>query len=90
MKDVTIIDHPLVQHYLSILRDKTTGKTNYKYSLKKISYLHARYVYSSLELKNISISIPLKRCKGKKIKDKVVILPLLRAGLGFTHGFVDF
>ena len=89
MKDVTIIEHPLVQHYLSILRDKTTGKTNFKYSLEKISYLLASHVYSSLELKNIRVSTPLKRCKGREIKDKVVLLPVLRAGLGFTHGFVD-
>jgi len=54
MKDVTTIEHPLVQHYLSILKDKTTGKTNFKYSLEKTSYLFASYVYSSLELKNIS------------------------------------
>jgi uracil phosphoribosyltransferase len=45
MKDVTIIEHPLVQHYLSILRDKTTGKMNFKYSLEKISYLLASIAF---------------------------------------------
>ena len=89
MKDVIVIEHPLVQHYLSILRDKTTGKTNFKYSLEKISYLLASYIYSTLRLEDITISTPLKRCKGKKVKDEVVILPVLRAGLGFMQGFVD-
>ncbi|MFC2092417.1 uracil phosphoribosyltransferase [Bacteroidota bacterium] len=56
MKDVIVIEHPLVQHYLSILRDKYTGKTNFKYSLEKISYLLASYIYSTLRLKEINIS----------------------------------
>ena len=55
MKDVIVIEHPLVQHYLSILRDKTTGITNLKYSLEKISYLFASYIYSTSRLKDIKI-----------------------------------
>ncbi len=89
MKNLKIINHPLVEHYLSIMRDKNTGQTEFKNSLDKVSYLLAAEAYSSAGLENKAVNTPFKKINGKKIKDKIIILPILRAGLGLTQGFID-
>lgn len=89
MKHLKILSHPLVKHYLSIMRDKKTGKIDFKNSLDKISYILASEAYSSLGLETKVVNTPFKKINGSKIRDRVVILPILRAGLGLTKGFVD-
>lgn len=71
------------------MRDKNTGKIEFKNSLDKISYILAAEAYSTIELENKTVNTPFKKINGSKIKDKIVILPILRAGLGLTKGFVD-
>lgn len=88
MVNYTIVEHPLVSHYLSILRNKNTLKPEFKDSLDKISFLLAGHVYSNLKTDDITVLTPLKKCKGKTIKHKVVLLPILRAGLGLLNGFL--
>jgi uracil phosphoribosyltransferase len=87
MVNYIIVEHPLVSHYLTILRNKNTLKPEFKDTLDKISYILAGYVYSNLKTDDITISTPLKKCKGKAIKHRVVLLPILRAGLGLLQGF---
>lgn len=87
MRNYTIIEHPLVSHYLSILRNKNTPKPEFKESLDKISFLLASFVYASLKTEDITLLTPLQKCAGKAIKQKVVLLPILRAGLGLINGF---
>jgi uracil phosphoribosyltransferase len=87
MVNYIIVEHPLVSHYLTILRNKHTLKPEFKDTLDKISFILAGYVYSSLKTDDISILTPLKKCKGKTIKHRVVLLPILRAGLGLLQGF---
>jgi uracil phosphoribosyltransferase len=89
MVNFKALDHPMVSHYLTILRNKETGKDAFKSAIDKISYLLAAQVYSNLELKDKVISTPLKRFKGSCVKNPVVIMPILRAGLGFMQGFTD-
>ena len=84
-----IVDHPIVSHYLSIMRNKNTLKTEFKESLDKISFILASHVYSTLKTDDITAQTPLKKCKGKSIKHKVVLLPILRAGLGLLQGFTS-
>ena len=88
-KNLKIINHPLVAHYLSIMRDKNTKQSEFKSSLDKISYMLASEAYSTIATENKSVNTPFKKINGSKIKDKIVILPILRAGLGLTQGFVD-
>lgn len=87
MINYTIIEHPLVAHYLSVLRNKNTMKHEFKEALDKISFLLASFVYATLKTDDITFLTPLKKCKGKTIKHKVVLLPILRAGLGLLQGF---
>ncbi len=89
MKKLKIITHPLVQHYLSIMRDKKTSKAEFKESLDKISYIVAAETFAALSLGNKSVNTPFKKIVGKKVNETVVLLPILRAGLGLTKGFTD-
>jgi uracil phosphoribosyltransferase len=89
MKNLKIVNHPLAAHYLTIMRDKSTSQVDFKNSLDKISYLLAAEAYSSIGLENRIVSTPFRKVNGSKVKDKIVILPILRAGLGLTRGFID-
>jgi len=71
------------------MRDKKTSQKDFKNSLDKISYLIAAEAYSTIGMENKTVNTPFKKITGKKVKDKIVILPILRAGLGLVKGFVD-
>lgn len=89
MKNLKVINHPLAEHYLSILREKDTDHINFKFSLDKISYILASEVYSALEVKKVSITTPIKKTTGFKVNNDVILLPILRAGLGLMTGFME-
>lgn len=89
MKNVAVIEHPLVSHYLTILRDKNTQSWEFKQTVDIISYILASVTYAELKTDKVSITTPLKTAAGKKINQTLVLLPILRAGLGLTRGFVD-
>ncbi|MBP9096720.1 MAG: uracil phosphoribosyltransferase [Ignavibacteria bacterium] len=72
-----------------MLREKTTAKAQFKSSLEKISYILAVEVFSHLKSEAKIVETPLMKAKGSKIKNKVVLLPILRAGLGMTEGFME-
>ncbi len=79
MKQLKILNHPLVKHYLSIIRDKNTGKIDFKNSLEKISYILAAEAYSSLGLETRSVNTPFKKINGSRVKDKIVIITIILA-----------
>jgi uracil phosphoribosyltransferase len=89
MKNFKIVEHPLISHYLSIIRNKNTKKEEFKIALEKLSVLLANYEYASLKTETTEVLTPLKKCKGNVIKTKVVLLPILRAGLGLLSGFLE-
>lgn len=89
MLKVNEVNHPLVGHYLTILRDKTTGKAQFKSALEKISYILAVDVFSHLHTEPRTVETPLMKAKGTKVKNKIVLLPILRAGLGMIDGFTE-
>lgn len=89
MKNLKVINHPLAEHYLSNLREKDTDHINFKYSLDKISFIIAAEVYSALSVKKVSITTPIKKTTGYKINNDVILLPILRAGLGLMTGFTE-
>ncbi|HCA41912.1 MAG TPA: uracil phosphoribosyltransferase [Bacteroidetes bacterium] len=89
MAKLNILTHPLVAEYLTILRDKNTDKHNFCVAIDKISYFLAADIYKNLSLESYPITTPLKKTKGFRVKENVVIMPVLRAGLGFTKGFID-
>ena len=88
MNNLVLIDNPLVQHYLTYLRDKKTSHIEFRDSLDKISTLLAAETAKELTLKVRRIRTPLAPHSGKVIHEEIVLVPILRAGLGLVNGFV--
>ena len=87
---VHIIDHPMVQHKLSIMRDKQTSTNKFRELLKEISMLMGYEVTRDFPLMYEEIETPLQPMSAPKIAGKkVVIAPILRAGLGMVDGLLN-
>ena len=87
---VHIIDHPLVQHKLSIMRDKQTSTNKFRQLLQEISMLMGYEVTRDFPLMYEEIETPLQTMSAPKIAGKkVVIAPILRAGLGMVDGLLS-
>ncbi|HET9229971.1 MAG TPA: uracil phosphoribosyltransferase [Vitreimonas sp.] len=90
MQDVTVVGHPLVQHKLTILRDKETSTRSFRTLLREISVLLCYEVTRDLPLEDVEIETPVARMKGKTIAGKkLVFAPILRAGLGMLEGMLE-
>ena len=82
-----IIDHPLVQHKLSLMRDKQTSTKKFRELLKEISMFMGYEVTRDFPLTYVEIETPLMKMNAPKLDGKkVVIAPILRAGLGMVEG----
>lgn len=81
------MNHPLIEHKMSILRDKNTSSKQFSEAMKEISSLLAYEVFKKAELINVEISTPLQKTNVKKLSKKVTFVPILRAGLGMISAF---
>lgn len=89
MKNLTVLHHPLVQRDLTLLRDKRTPSNQFRSILRRASTLMAFEVTRDLVLREISLRTPLASAKGYVLARPVVLVPILRAGLGLVGGFVE-
>jgi len=89
MKNLIIIDHPLVKRDLTILRDRTTPGNLFRAVLRRTASLMAYEVTRDLKIKRKTIATPLERTAGHSVAQPVVLVPILRAGLGLVGGFVE-
>lgn len=90
MEKFHVIKHPLIEHKLTILRDKNTGTKDFRDLVNEIARLLAYEVSRDLPLEDIEIETPLVQSTQKAIAGKkVVIAPILRAGLGMVDGILD-
>ena len=90
MQGVTIVDHPLVQHKLTLIRDKNRSTKTFREVLKEIGMLLCYEVTRDLPLTEVEIETPLTRMKAYRIAGKkLVFAPVLRAGLTFVEGMLD-
>ena len=85
---LTLIKSPFIEYKLTILRNKKTSNSMFRQTMKEISYLVAAEVLKHLKYKQKSIQTPLTTTKGIDLSNSVVIVPILRAGLGLVEGFV--
>jgi len=87
--NVYIIDHPLIQHKLTLIRDKNTGVKEFRELVEEIAMLMAYEVTRNLPLKEVEIETPIGLAKCKVISGKKLgIVPILRAGLGMVDGLL--
>ncbi len=89
MSKVVIFDHPLIQHKLSIIRNKDTDTKTFRENVNEIGSLVTYEVTRDLETKIIEIETPIAKTKAKILAKDVVIVPILRAGLGMVDGIQD-
>ncbi len=90
MQDVTVVDHPLVQHKLTIMRDKETSTAGFRRLLREISLLLCYEVTRDLELTTRRIETPLQTIDAPTLEGKkLVFASVLRAGNGLLDGMLD-
>lgn len=82
-------NHPLIQHKLSILRNKDTDTKSFRESLNEIASLMIYEATKDLKLKEIVIETPIMKTKTKVLDEPVTIVPILRAGLGMVDAMLD-
>ena len=88
--NVNVIDHPLIQHKLTIMRQKETSTKGFRELLREIAMLMTFEVTRGFPVKDIEIKTPVAPCIGKQIDGKkLVVVPILRAGLGLLDGVLD-
>ncbi len=89
MSQLHIIDHPLITHKLSIMRNKKTGSKDFRELLGEIAMLMGYEITRDLPLEDVNIETPLTKMKAKMISGKkLAIVPILRAGLGMVEGLL--
>ena len=87
---VQVIDHPLIQHKVTLMRKKETGSKDFRNLLEEITILMGYEITRDLPLEDIDVETPVAMMKGKQISGrKIGIVPVLRAGLGMVRGLLD-
>ncbi len=88
MKNIQVIEHPLVRRDLSILREKSTSSEDFRIVLRRLASLMAYEVTRDLRLSPRQIETPLERTEGYVTADQVILVPVLRAGLGMVEAYL--
>ena len=89
MSTFHLVDHPLIQHKLTIMRDKNTSSKDFRQLLDEISMLMGYEVTRNLPLEDIEIETPIQKCTMKRIAGKkLAVVPILRAGIGMVDGLM--
>jgi uracil phosphoribosyltransferase len=90
MTNVTTVDHPLVQHKLTLMRDRRTSTMVFRQLTREIATLLCYEVTRDLELNTVDVETPLTPMRAPKLAGKkLVFAPILRAGMGFLEGMLD-
>lgn len=90
MSTLHVIDHPLIQHKLTIMRRKETGSKDFRELLEEIAMLIGYEITRDLPLEEVEIETPVAKAKAKVIEGKkLAIVPILRAGLGMVDGLLS-
>jgi uracil phosphoribosyltransferase len=88
--NVTVVDHPLVQHKLTILRDHKTGSKQFRELVKELAMLEAYEATRGFQLAETSVTTPITETTSYVLAGKkVAVIPILRAGLGMVDGILE-
>jgi uracil phosphoribosyltransferase len=86
---VTVIAHPLVQHHLTMLRDGRTEPEAFRRGLGQVASLMVYEATRSFQTKSVAVTTPLDRTRGARLKHEVILVPILRAGLGMLTSILQ-
>lgn len=87
--NLIVFDHPLIQHKLTILRDRTTGHRAFRALLNQIAGLMVYEVTRTFRVEPIPVETPMETTQGCKIATRITVCPVLRAGLGMADGILE-
>lgn len=89
MENVYIMNHPLIQHKISILRDKNTGTNEFRRLVEEIGILMGYEALRDLPTEDVEVETPLETCKTPMLSGKkLAVMPVLRAGLGMVNSIL--
>lgn len=89
MGNVCVLDHPLIQHKLSFIRDENTNSKEFRLLVEEVAMLMAYEVTRDFPLEEVEVKTPVALAKAKKISGrKVALVPILRAGIGMVDGML--
>ena len=86
---VVIFDHPLIQHKLTYLRDKTTSYRPFRALLYQIAGLMVFEVTRTLATEEVEVQTPMEKTQGRRLKGSITVVPVLRSGLGMAEGILE-
>ncbi|NGP86758.1 uracil phosphoribosyltransferase [Fodinibius halophilus] len=89
-ENVTLIEHPVINRDLTILRDVSTGTAQFRAALKRIAVILAYHALKELPLKTFEVETPIEKTTGYDIEQDVMVVPILRAGLGLSDALLQF
>ena len=84
-----ILNHPLITHKLSWMRDEKTGHKEFRENLDEIASLMAYEILRDLPTEDVDVKTPMGICHTKRISKEVVLVPILRAGMGLVNGILE-
>jgi uracil phosphoribosyltransferase len=87
--NVHVVEHPLIAHKLTMMRDKNCNSKNFRELLGEIASLMTYDVTKDWETEPVEIETPLEKMTGTRLKGEVTIIPILRAGLGLLNGVIN-
>ena len=91
MAKVVVMDHPLIQHKIGIMRRTDTGSKEFRTLVSEVAMLECYEATRDLELTDVEIQTPICKTTVKELKGKkLAVVPILRAGLGTTASFLPF
>ncbi len=90
MENIIILDHPLIQHKISMLRDKNTGTNEFRALIEEIAMLMGYEALRDLPLEDVEVETPIEACMTPMLAGKkLAVVPILRAGLGMVNGILS-
>lgn len=88
-KNLVLLQHPLIKKDITILRDKKTNTEMFRAAVTRISNVLAVEISTTFSLAEFKVETPLVKTRGYRLKQDVVLIPVLRAGLGMVEGFLQ-
>lgn len=87
--NLTIVHHPLIKRDLTEIRDELTKQEQFRNAVSRISMILAAEIMKNAPLLEVTVKTPLEKTTGHILKDGIILVPVLRAGLGMTSGFIS-
>jgi len=87
--NITVLQHPLIDHKLALLRNRDTDNKLFRSTLNELSYLLVYEITRDLATRPVRIHTPLEACRARELDEQVLLIPILRAGLGMVAGILD-